>query len=36
MVEMAALESRRTPLVGPYLAAAAIDLPKARIPRREI
>jgi hypothetical protein len=36
LVEAATSEYARTDLVGPYLAAAAIDLPKAPVPRREI
>ncbi|MEU4426588.1 hypothetical protein AB0F81_38705 [Actinoplanes sp. NPDC024001] len=36
LVEVTATESERTELVGPFLAAAFNDLPKAPVPRREI
>ncbi|MBG0567180.1 hypothetical protein I4J89_37610 [Actinoplanes sp. NEAU-A11] len=35
LVEVTATEAERTELVGPFLAAAFSDLPKAPVPRRE-
>jgi hypothetical protein len=36
LAEVTATETERTELVGPYLAAAFNDLPKAPVPRRDI